>query len=165
MEKLRYVAKGANGQLEAYEDKVVIKRKGVLGVLSQGIKGDRTIYYNDIKSVEYKKPTLMANGYIQFITNIELANTSNVNIIGLTTNAALKDPNTIILRAFKKENVLKYEEIKEFILEKISEVNNSKVSKRVSTSATEIKEFKELLDSGVITQEEFDLKKKQLLNL
>ena len=27
-----------------------------------------------------------------------------------------------------------------------------------------IKEFKELLDSGVITQEEFETKKKQLLN-
>ena len=30
---------------------------------------------------------------------------------------------------------------------------------------TEIKKYKELLDSGVITQEEFDAKKKQLLNL
>ena len=33
------------------------------------------------------------------------------------------------------------------------------------TSATELKEYKELLDSGVISQEEFDAKKKQLLGL
>ena len=33
------------------------------------------------------------------------------------------------------------------------------------TSAKELKECKELLDSGVITQEEFDAKKKQLLGL
>lgn len=33
------------------------------------------------------------------------------------------------------------------------------------TAASQLKEFKELLDSGVITQEEFDAKKKQLLNL
>ena len=33
------------------------------------------------------------------------------------------------------------------------------------TSAEELKQFKELLDSGVITQEEFDAKKKQLLGL
>lgn len=32
-------------------------------------------------------------------------------------------------------------------------------------SADELKKFKELLDSGVITQEEFDAKKKQLLGL
>lgn len=34
-----------------------------------------------------------------------------------------------------------------------------------NTSADELKKFKELLDMGVITQEEFDVKKKQLLNL
>lgn len=34
-----------------------------------------------------------------------------------------------------------------------------------SSNANELKEYKELLDSGVISQEEFDAKKKQLLNL
>lgn len=34
-----------------------------------------------------------------------------------------------------------------------------------SSNADELKKFKELLDSGVITQEEFDTKKKQLLGL
>lgn len=33
------------------------------------------------------------------------------------------------------------------------------------TSARELKEYKELLDNGVITQEEYDAKKKQLLGL
>ena len=35
----------------------------------------------------------------------------------------------------------------------------------VRDSADEIKKFKELLDMGAITQEEFDAKKKQLLGL
>ena len=34
-----------------------------------------------------------------------------------------------------------------------------------TSAADEIKKFKELLDMGVITQEEFDAKKKQLLGL
>ncbi|MBR1968808.1 MAG: SHOCT domain-containing protein [Clostridia bacterium] len=34
-----------------------------------------------------------------------------------------------------------------------------------NSAADEIKKFKDLLDAGVITQEEFDLKKKQLLGL
>ena len=38
--------------------------------------------------------------------------------------------------------------------------NNQKLSK-----ADELKQFKELLDSGIITQEEFDAKKRQLLGL
>ena len=33
------------------------------------------------------------------------------------------------------------------------------------SNADELKKFKELLDSGIITQEEFDAKKKQLLGL
>ena len=34
-----------------------------------------------------------------------------------------------------------------------------------TTNADELKKYKDLLDNGVITQEEFDAKKKQLLNL
>jgi len=35
----------------------------------------------------------------------------------------------------------------------------------VSNIAEDLKKFKELLDGGIITQEEFNAKKKQLLNL
>lgn len=41
---------------------------------------------------------------------------------------------------------------------------NSPVSQAPS-SADELKKYKDLLDSGVISQEEFDAKKKQLLGL
>ena len=34
-----------------------------------------------------------------------------------------------------------------------------------SGNAAELKQYKELLDAGIITQEEFDAKKKQLLGL
>ena len=33
-----------------------------------------------------------------------------------------------------------------------------------STNADELKKYKNLLDSGAITQEEYDIKKKELLN-
>ena len=46
------------------------------------------------------------------------------------------------------------------------ESQNTVVENIISASnADELKKFKELLDSGVITQEEFDAKKKQLLGL
>jgi hypothetical protein len=45
-----------------------------------------------------------------------------------------------------------------------SEARTQVVSNTVS-AADELKKFKELLDSDIITQEEFDAKKKQLLNL
>ena len=45
-----------------------------------------------------------------------------------------------------------------------NQINQMKNQPAVS-AADEIKKFKELLDSGIITQEEFDTKKKQLLGL
>lgn len=44
--------------------------------------------------------------------------------------------------------------------QKVADVKETKID-----TADELKKFKELLDSGVITQEEFDAKKKQLLGL
>lgn len=43
--------------------------------------------------------------------------------------------------------------------------NTSQTSAHIISSADELKKYKELLDSGVITEEEFNTKKKQLLGL
>ena len=50
--------------------------------------------------------------------------------------------------------------INEVQVEKVHQANPA-----VQSDAEELKKFKELLDSGVITQEEFDAKKKQILGL
>ena len=51
------------------------------------------------------------------------------------------------------------------ILAAIKKSGEKDVNANNLSSADEIKKFKDLLDSGVITQEEFDAKKKQLLGL
>ena len=43
--------------------------------------------------------------------------------------------------------------------------NGANITVPTASNADELKKYKELLDSGVITQEEFDAKKKQLLGL
>ena len=43
--------------------------------------------------------------------------------------------------------------------------NTKKNEEATHSQADEIKKYKELLDSGAITQEEYDSKKKQLLGL
>ena len=45
------------------------------------------------------------------------------------------------------------------------EVNQPANTITASTNADELKKYKNLLDSGAITQEEYDIKKKELLNL
>lgn len=53
-----------------------------------------------------------------------------------------------------------HKEISNLIFKRTSNKKNP-----ILSEADELKKFKELLDSGVITQEEFDKKKKDLLNL
>lgn len=63
---LLIVAKGHNGTLEVYDDKIIIKRKGVLSFLTQGLKGDKEIYIKNLSSIQMKKTNMLTNGFIQF---------------------------------------------------------------------------------------------------
>ena len=51
------------------------------------------------------------------------------------------------------------------IIEETPKVYNAKIVQGSLSNADELKKYKDLLDSGIITQEEFDVKKKQLLGL
>ncbi len=58
-------------------------------------------------------------------------------------------------------------EIVDYIETKRSELRNMSNATVIqqTSAADELKKFKELMDAGVISQEEFDAKKKQLLGL
>ena len=75
-------------------------------------------------------------------------------------SGAVHDENSIL---FNKKELPLILEIKEYVEYKI----NSKASIGTTSIsvADEILKFKELLDQGILTQEEFDAKKKQLLTL
>ena len=148
---------GVGGILELYEDRIVIKRKGLISFMAHGLKGDKTIYYNNLTSVQFKKGNYLVNGYIQF--SIKGGNESRGGAF-----AATSDENTIMITVQKNDEA---EEVVEYINNKLAEINNrafGNVTQAVSP-AEELKKFKELLDMGIITQAEFDAKKKQLLGL
>lgn len=63
---------------------------------------------------------------------------------------------------------LVYKTISQLLIERQNAKTNSShtsVPTAMTNTADELKKFKELLDAGIITQEEFDAKKKQLLGL
>lgn len=153
MGDLLFELKGVNGQLELYSDKIIIKRKGVLSKMTQGFfKGDKTIYLDQISGIQVKPGTIFTNGYIQFTVpgGIE----SKKGLFDATT-----DENTVFFK--KKDN-----ELVNNIKIKIEELKSvSKSPAGQLSAADEIRKYKELLDSGIISSEEFEQKKKQLLNL
>jgi len=59
---------GVNGQLELYDDRIIIKRAGALAKLTQGFfKGEKSIYLNQISGIQVKLGSFFTNGYIQIV--------------------------------------------------------------------------------------------------
>jgi len=153
MSDLIRVAKGINAQLELYSDKVCIKRKGFLGFLSQGLKGDKEIRLQSISSIQFKKANFIANGYIQF------AFMGGAEAKGGYFEATY-DENSVV---FKKKQQGDFEYIKA----EIEKLQNAPATPQaaVTDDADQIAKLASLCDQGIITPSEFDGKKKQILGV
>lgn len=150
----KYILNGVNGRLTVYENKIELSHKGALGVLSHGFSGDKTIPIKAIQTVQMKEGGALVNGYLQFGMFGAIDKQGGID-------GAINDENAIVFTAGNNKLA---KEIKAFIEEKIyNSSSNQPIVNNVS-SADEILKLKQLLDSGVITQEEFDKKKSQLLS-
>ena len=163
-EKEIYRIDGNMGKsLIVYENRCVISvtsagKSFLFGGLTNATRGDKEIYFTDITSVQFKNLG-MTTGYLQFEYpgSHSFNNFSSEN--SFTFSATL---------GTEKHSKLKkiMPEVYEYIQTQIRKAKNNENSKNnVTSTADEIKKYKELLDMGAITQEEFDLKKKELLNL
>ncbi|WP_147606633.1 DUF4429 domain-containing protein [Enterococcus sp. DA9] len=153
MEKEILIKSPGKTLIKVTDDSISIIRKGFINLVNQGIKGEKTIPFKNISAVQLKKPG-MSNGYIQF--TLLGGNESRGGIL-----AATKDENTVM---FTKKYWTEMENLKKYIEKQQSILDNNSKETQIS-SADEIKKYKELLDEGIINQEEFDFKKKELLGL
>ncbi len=162
---LMQVKSRTGSSLVIYGDRAVIKRKGLDALAGGGHKGDTVFYYKDLTGIDYKKPTMLVTGYIHFIIAGTVPLGKDWGPFG-TYNESLKDSNTYIFAASTKRANDETEKIYKLLLEKIDEAKSEKVSVVESFSAAdEIAKFKNLFDQGVISEYEFEEKKRQLLNL
>lgn len=154
-EKNNYFLAGITGQLYVYENKIEIKRKGIRALLAHGLKGTKTIPISSIKGIQFKLAGI-TRGYIQFTVEGSFEGKRGLS-------EAIKDENTVDFCIIDNK---KAKDIKDYIENLILNETNQQTTMVLSTSnADEIKKYKELLDMGAITQEEFECKKKQILDL
>ena len=146
---------GSDGQLIVYEDRITITRKGFGAMMYHGFAGEKSIPVSSITSVQYHSANFVAAGYIQF--GVIGGKESRHGMMDART-----DENTVSFTSKCNEIA---EEIKNYIEQLIFNRNVASGTQNTISVADEIKKFKDLLDSGVISQEEFDMKKKQLLGL
>ena len=147
--------------LEVYETYLVLKHMQVGSLLTNIARGGalagKKINYSDLTSVQFREPAGLTVGFIQF------AYPGCVESKGGITDM-LNDENSIPVQP---SDIMLARQIVEYIEQRKAELKQPQATTIIQQNSTadEIKKFKELLDCGVITQEEFDAKKKQLLGL
>jgi hypothetical protein len=141
--------KGHNATLIVTPQKIIIKYKKLIG----SGKGEKEIRIKSLTGIQLKKPGLLTNGYIQFMYSGGKESKSK------SVFDAAKDENTIMITAKQYDDFVKAKQL-------IEEYQNRTEGGSASVSvADELKKFAELKEMGVITEEEFEAKKKQLLGI
>lgn len=134
---------------------------------------DMEINYDQIKSLEIVKRQTGTWEMVLSNSSADARALETENVIAITYDA--EDGAEICLRLEMLTGVTVYNQAKK-CLELLDVLRQNKILNRINKAATttatpsvspadELKKYKELLDSGILTQEEFDAKKKQLLGL
>ena len=153
-----YSIKGVRGKsLKVFADRVIITVTAGMGAFLTGnlSDGEKTIYYTDCVGLQFKESGMQI-GYLQFETAARTMNNSASNFFN-------ENSFTFDLSSTTNE---KMKEVRDYVQTQIKKCKNTIGQTATSISpAEELKKFKELLDIGIITKEEFDAKKKQLLDI
>ena len=154
MEDALMEATGINGKVLLFKDVVRIKRIGVGNFLSGASKIEKDILISQIASIQFKKAGLFNNGYIEFI----LMHNHERND---------KDSNYEIydcIVTFRPGQQRAFEAFRETLEAKLTGGLNRAPSV-ATTDLDELDKLASLRDRRVITEDEFNRKKKQLLDL
>lgn len=143
----------SNGKyiVEVTQGMIKVTQKGAMNAINKGLVGTKTFSIKNISGVQFKSPG-MTTGYIQFVLVGSRENKGGVF-------GAVKDENTI---TFSKKEAHLMNELKDFIEYSIE---NPTTNHNISHEYNDLRKLKELLDEGLITEEEFTTKKKQILGL
>lgn len=150
-------AEGTNGTLRINNSTIELIRKGINARLL-GLRGNKEILISSINAIQFKEPGMLTNGFIQFV--FSGSSESKGGFFDAT-----KDENSIV---FTKKHSKQFAFLREIINEKRDELRNTK-PENTSVAQTNIyadlEKLAELRDKGILTNEEFDTKKKQILGI
>jgi len=149
-------AEGNGGHVWVFQDKVRIKHHGVRGFVTKGfLKGDKEIWIDQIAGLQWREPGSLWLGHLQF------------EVIGgvSSTKVASEDENAVMFDASRRAA---FEQLKLLVEQRMREIRNSRNAPQVAApSAPDIPEqitkLASLRDAGILTNEEFEAKKAELL--
>ena len=148
-------AKSRDSLLALNGTTVIIRHTGFINQMAKGgLQGEKRIPIKSILSVQFKLPGDFTAGYIQF----ETAGGSQAAARGGVFEGA-GDENTVL---FSADETPQFEAFRDRVDELI---NESTPSSGGASQADELAKFAKLRDQGILTEEEFAQKKKQILGL
>ncbi|WP_025114182.1 PH domain-containing protein [Lysinibacillus fusiformis] len=152
-------------QIQMFDDRLTEQGETLLAVCAS-VKGIKQLYVTDKRILLHEIKGIVSNDERSIpLTSISSINISNklvystIEIVSTGNKAIIDDvPAHIALEIKSGIDNLK-------AMAKTSTASTGKVEKDMYDVADEIRELMDLLDDGILTQEEFDAKKKQLLEI
>ena len=153
--------KGEMKTMVVYENKVMLEgEKGLIAAASGVTQGQKSFGYESITSLEFKEATLLDNGHLAF--NLQ-GDAGRSSVVGFG-KAMMGFQNDNTFKFQKRSQNVEVQNIKNYIEDQMLKSKQTTQSLVNAVSpADELRKYKQLMDDGIITQEEFNEKKKQLL--
>jgi hypothetical protein len=148
-------AKGANGELKFDGDVVTVEKSRMLRetLTDNYMQGVKTVRVEDLTSVSFQPVRFGLQGYIQLC------------VVGVTPprehREMMRDLNTVF---FEKRQQPEFESLEQSLNKAIKEQVGRKAPVASSSPLDELKKLKDLLDSGVISQLEFEAMKTKIMD-
>jgi hypothetical protein len=152
-----FEAKGVNGQVRLYPDRLVIARNGAMGFLTQGLKGEKAILIRQISSVQFQDATVLTRGYIHFAFV-----GGQGNKVGLTT--AGRDENSVLFSRAQRDAFAQLRDQVMALMERQETAAATPAALPASSVADELAKLAALVDQGVLSKAEFEEQKRRLLS-
>ncbi|MDA9918445.1 SHOCT domain-containing protein [Erythrobacter sp.] len=145
------ILNGVNSTVEVTGSGIVIARQNLMGTLVYGTKGDKTLPFKSITTVQFKKPSRAVAGYIQFglLGSIEG---------GRGIVQASGDENTVL---FDLANYEAFRGLKRLVEERLAAGNSPEIDN--TPSASQLATLASLYDRGHLSADEFAAEKKKVL--
>ncbi len=146
---------GHGGSIELSDASITIRRKGVLSFMTQGLKGDKEIPISLLTAVQYKSAGTFTNGYIQF--SFQGGSEAKGGVF-----QAAADENTVL---FTKAQQPAFDSLRVKLQSRIGRSAAPAAPGGSGSYLDDLERLAALRSSGILTEEEFQAKKKQILGL
>lgn len=146
-------ADGSNGSVEFLGDRIVIRRKGLANMLTQGVQGDKTIPLSSITAIQFRPAGKLMAGLIQF------------------TLVGGREFRGGMLEATKDENAVMFTDAQQPTFEQLRDCVQAQMGSKQqapapsASSVGDLVQLADLLERGHITKEEFEASKARILTM